>query len=271
MQGHCRIHLNPSGNWCSHSPYDPKFYQPPEQHGYRPDVILQAQSSLEDFYWSPRRYLQSLIISRESFRQERTEGRERDATVLGVILHYLELASMRVGVPNKDGFFNSLSMKDIAIRAGWRKKEDDNDPKTKDKGIKRVWRAMNSLKMAGYITIHRRVEKALEGEKEYSSLPAIRSVKTKLFHELKVNMQKLEMRRKRAATRLKKIYRTYLDKAEQDVKKGIKKATQQLLNFKNNMVGTRRNPKRHGVGHGKVALAKLEAKLKAEGRLPDTS
>lgn len=270
-QGHCRIHLNPAGNWCNHNPYDPKFYTPPEQHGYRPDVILQAQASLKNFYWSPSRYLPSLIISRTSFRQERTEGRERDATVLGVILHYLELASMRVGIPNKDGFFKSLSMKDIALRTGWRTKEDDNDPKTKDKGIKRVWRAMQSLKKAGYITIHRRVEKALEGEKEYSSLPAIRAVSTILFHELNVSIQKLNMRRKRAASRLKRIYRTYLDKVEADVKKGVKRATQQLLDFKNNISGAKRKPKRTGRAHGLAAMAKMKAKLIAEGKIPDTS
>jgi len=59
---------------------------------------------------------------RGSNRQERSEGRERDSAVIQVLLHYAELASMRVGVPcYKDGAFKSLNLKFIAEKAGFRK------------------------------------------------------------------------------------------------------------------------------------------------------
>ena len=109
------ITLGLGGNRCFHNPLAPNYYEPPEQHGYRPDVIQVAMKQLEKFYVDPHSHLQSLLASRESSRKERTEARERDAVVLGIILHHTELATMRVGTPLEQGTFLSLSMKDIAI------------------------------------------------------------------------------------------------------------------------------------------------------------
>ena len=266
-----RDHLKPFGNWCNHISHAPKFYLQPEQHGTRPDVLVEAQESLEQFYWQPKSYLEHLILTRDSNRQQRTEAREAVSKVLGVILHYLDLATMRVGVPNEDGSFHSFTMKDIALRIDWRTRADNKDPKLKDKGVKRVWRAMKVLKKAGYISISKRCKKVFEEEQKYRGLPAIRCVMTSLFHDLKVSVQKLDMRRKQATNRLKRRYHAYLAKIEAELKKKGKQGLNALLGlvqFNKNL-----NPPRKGreLTRQQQALVTMEARLKAEGKLPNTS
>ena len=268
-----REHLNPLGNWCNHDLHNPKFYEPPGQHGTRPDVLLSAQEGLEKFYWQPKEYLRRMVLARPSPRQQRTEAREAVSEVLGVILHYLDLATMRVGVPNIDCSFHSLSMRDIALRIGWRAKEDDTNPKTKHKGIRRVWRALKLLKETGYISISKRCEKLFNGEQAYRGLPAVRCVKTSLFHDLKVNIQKLELRRKSAASRLRKRYRIYLNKLDEALKKKGKQHIKALLSLVqlNKNLKPRRKVTMPKLTREQKALVILEAKLEAEGKLPNTS
>jgi hypothetical protein len=271
IKEYCRSHLSSLGNWCTHNPNQPKFYTPPEEHGTRPDVLVAASETLERFYWTPKEYLQSLLESRESSRQERTEARERDAAVLQVLLHYLELATMRVGVPLEDGSFHSFSMKDIALKLDWRKPEDDDDPKHKDRGIKRVWRALSSLCRAGYITITRRCQKTFNEEQEYRGLPAIRCITAKLFRELKINLEQLRKRRKQATERIKKKYKKYLRTLEEKARYKYHEAVQGILQFHKNLNGEIPvKSKRMGLAHGIAALAKLETTLRKQGYF-DTS
>lgn len=252
-----RTHLNPFGNWCGHKPLSPNFYTPPEQHGYRPTVIQVAVEKLESFYHNPFSYLQSLLCSRASTRKERTEARERDAVVLGIILHHAELATMRVGTPLGHGTFLSLSMKDIALRAGWRTKEDNNNEKTKHRGIKRVWRSIRCLKKAGYITVHRRFKRKLEGEKDYIGLPAVRCISTKLFYELGVKAKELEKCRKQASTRLKKKYKALMKQAEAELKMRTKQTVGAITNAFNKNRNQRKNNKRE-----RDAVREMEHRLR---------
>jgi len=271
IQEQIRAHLSPLGNWCGHNPTQPKFFIPPEEHGTRPDVLVIASENLERFYWTPKQYLLSLMESRDSSRQERTEARERDASVLQVLLHYLELSKMRVGVPLEDGSFHSLSMKAIALKLDWRKPEDDKDPKHKNRGLKRVWRALNSLSKAGYITITRRCQKIFTEEQEYRGLPAIRCITAKLFRELKIDLQLLRKRCKQAAERVKKKYKKHLRALNEKAKYKYHEAVQGILQFHKNLNGEIPvKSTRLGLAHGKAALAKLEAKLRKQGYF-DTS
>lgn len=249
---HRGIILGLGGNRCYHDPQNPRFYEPPEQHGLRPDVIQLARSQLVKFYAAPHNYLQSLLLSRESSRKERSEARESDVIVLGIILHHLELTTMRVGTPLENGTFLSLSMADIAIRAGWRNKEDTNN-----KGIKRVWRSIKRLKLAGYITVHRRFKKVLEGEQNYVGLPAVRCVANKLFYELGVKAKELEKRRKEASKRLKKKYQSFKEKAEAE----LKKITQQAIgSIANVFKGTK--PQKKSNERERNALKVMEQRLR---------
>lgn len=197
-----RMALSAVGNWCGHNPIKPRFFEIPQSHGERPDVIRIAYENAKNFYYQPYGWLQSLLLIHGSNRQERSEGRERDSAVIQVLLHYAELASMRVGVPcYKDGAFKSLSLKFIAERAGFRKVGDHTE-----KGIKRVWRALERLARAGYIVIHKRFEKYTddEGLSKYKGLPAVKRLTVKLFTELGVSLHRLGIKRRDARKRLNK-------------------------------------------------------------------
>ena len=240
---YCRSHLNPSGNWCGHDPNAPKFFEPNTKHANRPDIIQWATANLQRFYNKPTKWLKSLHSSRESARQQRTEGRERDADVLGVLLHYTELASLRVGVPLDDGKFISLDMKFIAKKLGWRSDADDKNDLERiacgveplNRGVKRVWRSITALKRAGYLTVHQRCEKNLEGEKPYKGLPAVRCIQPKLFWDLGIGGTKLRAKREQAAKRLKKKYAAHLDKLKNGLKFGKQGPIQKAFKFSSSL------------------------------------
>ena len=211
------------GNRCGHNPNNPQFFAPPEAHKLRPSVIQYAIKNLEHFYENPSKWLSSLKAVRESKRQQRTEGRSREATIIGILLHYVDLASLRVGFPDQSGDFVSLDMRFLARQVGWRTHEDDEKDderikkglKPKNKGFKRTWRSINNLKRAGYITVHRRFKIEKNGEKaQYKGLAAIRTLNPKVFLELGVSLFKLELKRKEATRRLKAKKNEYLKKAE---------------------------------------------------------
>jgi len=184
-----------SGNRCGHDPLNPRWYAPPAAHGRRPDVLYNASQKTALFYRYPKQHLLSLRLTRQSSRQERSEAREMDAGVLQVSLHYLDLASLRVGVPGKGTQFKSLGYREMAEHLGYR---DKNDPT--DKGIKRVSRAMARFVRAGYITVYQRVEKDADGE--YRGLNAVKRIHPMLLYELGVSRLKLDKARKYARKRL---------------------------------------------------------------------
>ena len=195
-----RIALSTVGNWCGHNPAIPRFFEIPQNHKERPDVICIAYENVKNFYKNPRAWLESLFLAHGSYRQERSEGRERDSAVIQVLLHYVELASMRVGIPcYEDSAFRSLSLKFIAEKAGFRKAGDHAE-----KGIKRVWRALNQLSSAGYIEIHKRFSQYTddEGLNKYKGLPAVKRITAKLFTELGVSLHRLGIKRRDARKRL---------------------------------------------------------------------
>lgn len=192
--------LSTIGNRCGHNPINPRFFEQPQLHKDRPDVISIAQENVKKFYYHANSWLQSLWLVRGSSRQERSEAREGESIVIGIILHYTELASMRVGVPcHEDGAFKNLSLKFIAQKAGFRKPGDHPD-----KGIMRVWRVLNRLKMAGYIEVTKRFDKYIDddGLTKYKGLAAVKRLTPKLFTELGISLQRLGIKRRAARKRL---------------------------------------------------------------------
>lgn len=217
------INVERSGNRCGHDPHRPLFYTTPKHHARRPDVIQYAQHNLRQYYANPAGvFLPSLRISRESSRKCRSEGRERDAQVLGLLLQYADLASLRVGFNKDDGSFQSLDMRFIAKQLGWRTAEDEAEDRAliesgqppKLRGIKRVWRSINALKQAGLLTVHPRCE-ALFNEHggDYRGLPAIRRLSLTLFLELGIKLAHLKKKRDEAAKRLKRRLKKLAEQA----------------------------------------------------------
>ena len=211
------------GNRCGHDPSEPRFFSPPEAHKLRPDVIQYAINNLEHFYHNPKKWLLSLLRVRESKRQQRSEAREREAKILGILLHYVDLASLRVGFSDGAGDFVSLDMRFFARQAGWRTLEDDakDDERIKkglrpiNKGLKRTWRAIDNLKRAGYVNVSQQFKMTEAGDAaSYQGLAAIKTVSQKLFTELGISSVRLALKRKEATKRLKEKKRAYLQKAE---------------------------------------------------------
>lgn len=208
-------------------PLESLYFTPNIKHKRRPDVIQWANEKLKMFYVEPGTCLKSLSQIRESSRKMRVEGRLNTVKVLGVLLHYVELASLRVGVPKENGEFISFSMKWFAKQIGLRTDLDDridkerinNGKRPANRGVKTVWRIINELKKAGYITVHERYFKEQDnnGEEHYSGRAAIRRLTPKLFNDLGISAVKLEQKRKEAAKRLKAKYRKYQEQIESEL------------------------------------------------------
>ena len=153
-----------SGNRCGHIPTAPRFFSPPETHAPHPRILVRLQEAIETYFQNPT-CLPTLNTANGSLRTQRSERRESCMSFLGTLIHYLDLASLRIGLPKEDGGFLGLSMEFLAERAGL--------------GLRRAERACHDLVNAGILTISPRVEATAEGG--YRGLPAVRKISTALF------------------------------------------------------------------------------------------
>lgn len=153
------------GNRCGHIPSEPRVFTPPSTHRVRPGVLVKLGERLQDYYSSPHAVLPSLNLANGSERQQRSERREACIIVLNVLIHYLDLVTLRVGVPLANGGISGLTVDFLAERAGLNKR--------------RVERATSDLVESGVITIHPIALRDEEGS--YSGKGAIRTVTQKLF------------------------------------------------------------------------------------------
>lgn len=179
--------LSRSGNWCGHFPDSPRFFAKPEHHRSRPKILTWASEAWRRFYSSPNSCFKEIRFTRKSTRQQRSESREAVASIAEVILHYTELASLRVGVPHKTEGFTSLGIEFLAKKAGI--------------GLKRAQRAVAVMKRAGYLKLIERFE--IKGE-EFIGLAAVKSLTPSFFKACGVNLQALAAQRRLARKRLNK-------------------------------------------------------------------
>ena len=152
------------GNNCGHIPICPRWFEPPPKHT-RPKIISKVIAEIQQYYLNPGSIIPSLNLANGSNRQQRSERRESCLSVLGCLLHYLDLASLRVGIPQPDKSFTGISMPFIAEKAGLT--------------IKRTERAMRDLVKSGLITVHPLCEKL--SDTAYKGYAAVRTVSRKLF------------------------------------------------------------------------------------------
>ncbi|MCP5449744.1 MAG: replication protein RepA [Gammaproteobacteria bacterium] len=153
-----------TGNRCGHDPATPRWFEPPPQHAARPKILLQLQERVRAYFDDPK-VLPSLNAANGSPRQQRSERREACLDLLGALVHYLDLATLRVGIPQADGTLQGLSLAFLAEKAGL--------------GRRRAERACRDLRRAGLVNIHPRAQKTEDGH--YRGLPAIRGVPEALF------------------------------------------------------------------------------------------
>ena len=194
-----RAGLERTGNWCHHNPVMPRFFEKPEEHKARPKVLTWAMEAWHRFYTSPASYFKELRLYRESQRQQRSESREAVASVAQVLLHYTELASLRVGVPHVTNGFRSLTIQFLADKAGI--------------GEKRASRAINVLKRAGYLKMIERFD-TKEGEPgeapQFIGLAAVKCLTTGFFKACGINLQWLSAQRRLARKRINKRFSNHI-------------------------------------------------------------
>lgn len=175
-----------SGNRCGHVRGSPRFYLRPADNKSRPTVLEQAIEKLKDVYRRPKKFFNKLVTSNSSSRQKRSERREAVASISQVLLHYLELSTLRVGF-YADTKFVYLDLEYIANKAGL--------------SFLRAKRAIADLVKAGYIKVTRQFDKKEDGT--FSGKPSIREISMQFFIDLGIDIQKLfvtrEWKRKKQA------------------------------------------------------------------------
>lgn len=199
------------GNNCNHNPANPSWFEPPENHT-RPKIITQLIDNIQQYYFDPVSTIPSLNFANNSDRQQRSERREACISVLGCLVHYLDLATLRVGIPQADQSFQGISMMFIAERCGLT--------------LKRTERAVKDLVKSGLLTVHPLCEKLEDAT--YKGYAAIRTINKKLFSLFGLG-ERLKFEREKASARVRKKQR----KAELKNKAKIEllgQSTKQILN-----------------------------------------
>lgn len=151
---------------------------PPNNHANRPEILRRLTARLRDYYARPAEILPGLNACNESDRQQRSERREACCAILGAILHYTDLVTLRVGLPQADGSLAGLTMPYLAQLAGLAHLDEAG----RIVCIRRAERAVHDLKAAGIITVHAICERL--DDLTYRGTAAIRTVSKHLFAAL---------------------------------------------------------------------------------------
>ncbi|MCW8917473.1 MAG: replication protein RepA [Gammaproteobacteria bacterium] len=175
------------GNRCGHVPAEPRFYAAsPRLDGVTfPKIIQKAMNKITEFYRKPRLIptLARTTGRTDPRRQKRSERREACIAMLGALLQYTDLETLRIGRPGDDGF-NGIRMLQLAELAGLT--------------LRRAERAYSDLVRAGLVKTHPIAEKQADGS--YKGLAAIRTLSEHLFGVLGLGTW-LTRERKRAYNR----------------------------------------------------------------------
>jgi len=177
-----------NGNKCGHSPDSPRFFSAPEKHAKGPEILRRAQIAIQDYFRRPE-ILPLLNAANKSERQQRSERREACISILSCILHYTDLVTLRVAIPQTDGSTAGLTMPYLAKLSGL--------------GERRAERAVRDLKSAGIITVHPICEKI--SDTVYKGYAAIRTVSRHLFTVLGFHDWLRHEQRKAQERRLSKM------------------------------------------------------------------
>jgi hypothetical protein len=179
--------LATSGNRCGHHPTLPRWFEAPEPHAPRPFILRKLIEKMRAYYHDPAAILPSLNLANGSDRQQRSERREACLVFLGGLVHYLDLVTLRVGIPCDDGQFVGLSMAHLAALTGLTPR--------------RAERACHDLVAAGIVTVYPLAQ--AHGPQEFTGFPAIRTLTGALFkvfglhHWLRHEREKAMHRRRR--------------------------------------------------------------------------
>jgi hypothetical protein len=192
--------LNGKGNGCGHNPDEPRWFAPPGKHKERPKLLIRLIQEIRRYFRAPAETIPSLNLANGSDRQQRSERREACIALLACIVHYTDLTTLRVGVPQADGAMAGIPMASKDLDGGLRL---PGLAELSGLGQRRAERAIRDLKAAGLITVHPLCERL--DEATYKGFAAIRALSAKLFDLFGLGGWLKHERRKAAERREKRM------------------------------------------------------------------
>lgn len=242
----------PADNYAPAPAHAPTPNEIGAPRGNRPRILVEMQKRLNAYLDDPSRHLPTLNAANGSVRQQRLERRTACVQLLRAMLKYLDLASLRVGIPQRDGGFLNMTLPFLAKHAGL--------------PVRRAERAMRDLLRAGLVSTQQRAERTQDGG--YRGLASLRQLPAALFGAfnlskwLRHERSKAAMRRYRAAAQIAKAEREYLraSRTEAQATLALSAIVQRLYN--------RRSPcAAHTIDVSGVATDRAEAIARRVGIL----
>jgi len=169
-----------SGNRCGHNPNQPKFLVQP--HAQKMPKILARSIELVEHYYYRLKDLPQLDTL-NPHRKKRSERREAVIQTLKALLKYMDLVTMTVGIPTKDGQVGlTLLRLHQEVSISW--------PRFK--------RAIADLRAAGFLSISQ--PRMTNSAGQVRGLVGIKAISSRLFEALKIDFW-LRRERDRASKR----------------------------------------------------------------------
>lgn len=100
----------PADNYAPAPAHAPTPNEIGAPRGNRPRILVEMQMRLDAYLDDPSRHLPTLNAANESVRQQRLERRTACVQLLRALLKYLDLVSLRVGIPQRDGGFLNMTL-----------------------------------------------------------------------------------------------------------------------------------------------------------------
>lgn len=176
--------VNRGGNFCGHNPLKPclDLALPSDN---RPTFLYEVGRAFRRYFDSPDIF--PTLNHAASDRQQRSERREAVIQTVQAILEFLDIASLRVGIPTAQGF-QPLKLAVLQARTSLHPR--------------RFERAIQALRQAGIIDISEQYRmRTINGT--YVFFPAVRRINRAFFAALGFG-HRLEQERLAASKRLKK-------------------------------------------------------------------
>lgn len=154
--------------------------------GGLPAILTDAMAALSGYMATPNRFFPILNAINGSARQQRSERSAACMQMLAACLKYLDLISMRVGVPQGNGSMLNLRVSWLAKQAGLSER--------------RAERALHDLKAAGLIQVEQRNRRLDLDTRTWRSAVALKAVAAEVFEALGM-AKRLDIERSKARLR----------------------------------------------------------------------
>lgn len=186
------------GNRCGHNPQNPRWFSPPAHHAKRPKILIATSEGIRRYYPSPAEIFPALNACNHSPRQQRSERREACLAAAGALIHYTDLETLQVGLPQSNGGRKGLTVAFLAKLAGL--------------GERRTERALNDLKKSGLITMETLRKRRADGT--YRTIASIRTLSRSIFIRLGLGDWLIHEQRKARERREKREEKKYSPQAK---------------------------------------------------------